>query len=411
MKKFEFYAPTEIVFGPDTESRAGEMAKLHGATRVFIVYGSASAVKSGLIERVEESMKDAGIAYLSSGGVVPNPLLSTAERMKQEAIDFQADFILAVGGGSVIDTAKAVAIGVANPEVELWKFWTREVPLQKSLPIGSVLTISAAGSEMSDTTVISNDVDYDPPTKRGLGSRWNRPKFAILNPNLTMTLPKWQIGAGAADIFMHTSERFFAPIQGNHLTDEIAASVFRNIITFGPRGVKNPSDYEAMSEIMWTGSISHNTMTGLGAKGDTPREGDWACHQLGMAISAIYDSTHGATLSAVWPAWCRYVRDADIHRFAMFAQMVYGIQKEDMYMASEMAIEQTVSFFRSLGMPVTLTELLGHRPTEEELEALTDECTYGNTRTIGSFKILERDDILAIYREACDDISDRTLHR
>ena len=400
MKKFEFYAPTEIIFGQDTECRTGEMAKLYGANKVFVVYGGQSAKKSGLIDRVEKSIQDAGLACMMSGGVVPNPLLSTAERMKKEAIDFGADFILAVGGGSVIDTAKAVAIGVANPEVDLWKFWTREVPLNKSLPFGTVLTIAAAGSEMSDTTVISNDVDYDPPTKRGLGSRWNRGKFAIMNPELTMTLPIWQIGAGAADIFMHTSERFFAPIQGNHLTDEIAAALFRNIITFGPRGVENPKDYEAMSEIMWSGSISHNTITGLGAKGDTAREGDWACHQLGMAISAIYDSTHGATLSAVWPAWCRYVRDADLHRFAYFAYMVYGIKKEDDMMASEMAIENTIAFFKKLGMPVTLTELLGHRPTDEEIEALADECTYQNTRTIGSMKELERDAIIQIYKDA-----------
>lgn len=404
MKKFEFYAPTEIIFGPDTERRTGEMAKLYGAQRVFIVYGGTSAKKSGLLDRVEQSIKSEGLVCISSGGVVPNPLLSTAQRMVKEAIDFQADFILAVGGGSVIDTAKAVAIGVANPDTLLWKFWSREEPLTKSLPLGTVLTIAAAGSEMSDSAVLTNDVDFDPPTKRGLGSRFNRGRFAILNPELTMTLPVWQIGAGAADIFMHTSERFFAPIQGNHLTDEIAAAVFRNIIRFGPEGVKHPDDYEAMSEIMWSGSLSHNTLTGLGAKGDTSREGDWACHQLGMAISALYDSTHGATLSAVWPAWSRYVRDADIQRFAVFAEMVYGISGEDDLTASEMAIEQTVAFFRSLGMPVTLTELLGHYPTEEELQALTYECTYNDTRTIGSFKVLDKSDILQIYRNACDDL-------
>ena len=297
MEKFVYYAPTEIVFGRDTENRTAELVKKYGGTRVFVIYGGHSAVKSGLIGRIEENLKEAGIPMLAMGGVVPNPLISTAREMVKAALDFGADFILGVGGGSVMDTAKGVAHAVASPEHDIWDFWTG-TKVEKSLPIGAVLTISAAGSETSNSAVLTNDLKV-PPTKRGINNNFNRCKFAIMNPELTMTLPKYQIGAGAADIFMHTSERYFAAILGNHLTDEMAEGLFRDIILYGPKGVEDPQDYEAMSEIMWCGSVSHVGLTGIGAQGDTPREGDWACHQLGMAISALYDSTHGATLTAV----------------------------------------------------------------------------------------------------------------
>lgn len=396
MEKFVYYAPTEIVFGRDTESRTAEMVRKYGGTKVFVIYGGQSAVKSGLIGRVMETLEKAGIPALSMGGVVPNPLLSTAREMAKAASAFGADFILAVGGGSVMDTAKGVAHAVANPPHDVWDFWSG-TKVEKSLPIGAILTISAAGSETSNSAVITNDTKV-PPTKRGITTDFNRCRFAIMNPELTMTLPLYQIGAGAADIFMHTSERYFAAILGNHLTDEIAEGLFRDIIEYGPKGVANPHDYEAMSEIMWAGSVSHVGLTGIGAQGDTPREGDWGCHQLGMAISALYDSTHGATLTAVWAAWCRYVRDANIARFGQFARKVYGITEEDDLKASEEGIARTNEFFKSLGMPISLTELLGHEPTEEEIVKIATECTYDRTRKIGAFKVLDYDDIVAIYR-------------
>ncbi len=398
MEKFVYYAPTEIVFGRDTENRTAELVKKYGGTRVFVIYGGHSAVKSGLIGRIEENLKEAGIPMLAMGGVVPNPLVSTAREMVKAALEFDADFILGVGGGSVMDTAKGVAHAVASPEHDIWDFWTG-TKVEKSLPIGAVLTISAAGSETSNSAVLTNDLKV-PPTKRGINNNFNRCKFAIMNPELTMTLPKYQIGAGAADIFMHTSERYFAAILGNHLTDEMAEGLFRDIILYGPKGVEDPQDYEAMSEIMWCGSVSHVGLTGIGAQGDTPREGDWACHQLGMAISALYDSTHGATLTAVWAAWARYVREANIARFAQFARKVYGITEEDDMKASEAGIECTNAFFKSVGMPLSLTELLGHEPTDEEIEAIATECTYDRKRKIGSFKVLDYDDIVAIYK-AC----------
>ena len=398
MQKFVYYAPTEIVFGPGTELRAAELVKKYGGSRVLVIYGGHSAKKSGLIDRVIGNLKENGLEALAMGGVVPNPLVSTAKEMVKAGLEFGADFILGVGGGSVMDTSKGVAHAIASPEHDIWDFWTG-MKVTKSLPVGAILTISAAGSETSNSAVLTNDLQT-PPTKRGINTDFNRCKFAIMNPELTMTLPKFQIGAGAADIFMHTSERYFAAILGNHLTDEIAEGLFRDIIFYGPHGVQDPTDYEAMSEIMWCGSVSHVGLTGIGSKGDTPRDGDWACHQLGMAISALYDSTHGATLTAVWAAWSRYVKDANVARFAQFARKVYGVAEPDDEKAAEEGILLTNAFFRSLGMPLSLTELLGHEPTDAEIEAIATECTYGKKRTIGSFKSLAYDDIVAIYK-AC----------
>jgi len=399
MLKFDYYAPTRIVFGEDTENRTGELIRALGASRVFVVYGGHSAEKSGLIDRIRKNITDAGLEEKVMGGVVPNPVLSTVHQMIKEALAFRADFILAVGGGSVIDTAKAVAIGTANPDTEVWDFWMGKAKVTKSLPAGAVLTISAAGSETSNSAVITND-EQEPRTKRGLTSEFNRCRFAVMDPDLTMTLPAWQIGAGAADIFMHTSERYFTNILGNHLTDEIAEGLFRDIIHFGPRGLRNPKDYEAMSEIMWCGSVSHVGLTGIGAKGDTNRDGDWACHQLGMAISALYDSTHGATLTAVWGSWARYVCYENIARFARFGRMVFAINGQNDEDTAKLAISKTEDFFRELGMPLTLSELLKHTPTDDEITALAMECSYGKTRKIGSFKSLDFEDMIKIYKAA-----------
>ncbi len=399
MKKFNYYAPTEIEFGPGTESKAGELVKKYGGQRVFMCYGGKSAEKSGLLGRVKESLDAAGLDVLAMGGIVPNPLVSKAREMAKAAVDFKADFVLAVGGGSVIDTAKGIALVLKKPEADVWDFWDGSAKREAAAPIGCILTIAAAGSEMSNSTVLTNDT-IPSHTKRAIQDDMLRCKFAIMNPELTMTLPVYQIGAGSADIFMHTSERYFAPILGNHLTDEIAEGLFRDIIKYGPMGVADPGNYEAMSEIMWCGTISHVGLTGVGAKGETPREGDWACHQLGMAASAIYDSTHGATLSAVWATWAHYVMDENISRFANYARKVFGVTEADDKAAAEEGIKKTNEFFASLGMPLNLTQLLGHKPTEEELVALADECSYGHTRKIGGFKVLEYDDMLKIYHLA-----------
>ena len=398
MQNFSYCAPTEIIFGKAAEEQTGELVRKYGGTRVFVVYGGSSALKSGLIDRIEKSLEKEGLAYEAMGGVVPNPLLSTARRMIEAALAFQADFILAVGGGSVIDTAKCVAHGCANPDTDVWSFWLRSTPLTKSLPHASVLTISAAGSETSNSAVITND-ELPVPTKRGLGTVYNRCRFAVMNPELTMTLPIWQIGAGAADIYMHTAERYFAKALGNHLSDEIAEGLIRDVITYGPKAVMDSTDHEAMSELMWCGSISHVGLTGLGST-YAGRDGDWSCHQLGMAISALYDSTHGATLTAVWGTWAKYVMYENVSRFAQYARKVFGISEADDEKAALEGIRETQRFFSALGMPLSIEELLGHRLTEEEVIALADECSYGKTRTIGNFKTLSYEDMAEIFRKA-----------
>lgn len=399
MQKFVFHMPTEIVFGEDTQQQAGALCKKYGAKKVFVIYGKESAKKSGLINEVMESLRAEGLDCMDMGGVVANPLLSTTRKMIKEALAFEADFLLAVGGGSVIDTTKAVAHGIAMPTEDVWDYWVGKRTVEKSTPFGSVLTISAAGSETSDSAVITND-EIEVFSKRGINTPFNKGKFTIMNPRLTMTLPKYQIGAGAADILMHTLERYFAIIEGNHLTDEMAAGLSRNIIKYGKMAVQNPNDYEAMSEVMWSGSISHNGLTGIGAKGDTVREGDWACHQLGMTISALYDSTHGATLSAVWGSWARYVKDTNIKRFVKYAHDVFGIEEVDNHKATEAGISATEQYFKDLGMPICLTDLLNRTPSEKELAKMASVCSYQNTRTIGAFKTLDEKDILAIYKAA-----------
>lgn len=399
MLKFNYYSPTRIVFGAGTVNEIGTLIRDFKVKKVAVVFGGNSAKKSGLLDIVEDRLKSEGIDVILLGGVVPNPLLSKAKEMTKEAVKFGAEFVLAVGGGSVIDTAKFVAIGVASPDTDIEEFFFQRKKVEKSLPIGTVLTIAAAGSETSDSAVLTDDVTGT-HIKKGITTDYNRCKFAIMDPELTYTLPKYQIGAGVADIFMHTSERYFTDILGNHLTDEMSEGLFRDIIKFGPIGVKSPTDYEAMSEIMWCGSVSHIGLTGLGAKGDTPRDGDWSCHQLGMAISALFDSTHGATLSAIWASWANYVKDANIQRFAEFTRKVYKTDEADDERAANKGIEKTVEFFESVGMPVNLHDLLNREVSEKDCEELAINCSYKKSRSIGSFKSLSYDDMYNIYMAA-----------
>ena len=399
MLKFNYYSPTRIVFGAGTVNEIGTLIREFKVKKVAVVFGGNSAKKSGLLDIVEDRLKSEGMDVILLGGVVPNPLLSKAKEMTKEAVKFGAEFVLAVGGGSVIDTAKFVAIGVASPDTDIEEFFFQRKKVEKSLPIGTVLTIAAAGSETSDSAVLTDDVTGT-HIKKGITTDYNRCKFAIMDPELTYTLPKYQIGAGVADIFMHTSERYFTDILGNHLTDEMAEGLFRDIIKFGPIGVKSPTDYEAMSEIMWCGSVSHIGLTGLGAKGDTPRGGDWSCHQLGMAISALFDSTHGATLSAIWASWANYVKDANIQRFAEFARKVYKTDEADDEKCANKGIEKTVEFFESVGMPVNLHDLLNREVSEKDCEELAINCSYKKSRSIGSFKSLSYDDMYNIYMAA-----------
>lgn len=393
MQSFEFYAPTRILFGPDTELQAGSQIRSQGGSRVLLVCGGKSAAASGLLARVEQSLKDAGLEVQTLSGVRPNPRLSLAREGVKQALALGADFILALGGGSVIDTAKAIADGAANPDVDLWRFWLREVPLTRSLPVGVILTIPAAGSECSDSAVLTNEETHE---KRGFGSDLHRPRFAILNPALTATLPPYQVACGVVDIMMHTMDRYFNPFTDNNLTDELAEGLLRATIQNGRLALEQPGSLHAMGELMWAGSLSHNGLTGLGGAKD------FAPHQLGHELSAMFDATHGATLSAVWGNWARYCLDTNPARFARFGERVWGLSPagKTPEQAALEAIEATEHFFRTLNMPTCLPELGCGVLDEGTLKTLAYRCTYYHTRTIGTFRVLDEADILAIYRLA-----------
>lgn len=307
----------------------------------------------------------------------------------EKALTVGADFILAVGGGSSIDTAKAIAVGAANRETDIWDFWTRKAVPQKTLPVGVVLTLPAAGSETSDSAVLT---DEETMTKRGLSTDLNRPAFAVLDPTLAATLPRYQVACGVTDILMHTLDRYFNPEPDNEISDAIAEALLRVVLKNGTKVYENAADLHAMSEIMWCGSLSHNGLTGLGGKKD------FAVHQLGHALSARYDVAHGASLAAVWGSWAKVVADADGYaRFARFGRNVWDLEEQDDKKAALLAIEKQVGYFKRLQMPVSLQDFgLGSMDTEE----LAELCSYGKTRTIGTFKVLDHETICAIYRAA-----------
>ncbi len=393
MENFVQYAPTEVIFGKGTENQTGEEVKKWGGSRVLLVYGGGSAVRSGLIGRVEQSLTEAGIAYEEFGGVKPNPRLAFAEEGVQKALTFGADFILAVGGGSAIDTAKAIAHGTANPEEKLWDIWTRKVPLTRSLPVAAVLTIPAAGSEMSDSAVLTNE---EIGKKAGINTPFNRCRFAVMNPELAATLPAYQVACGVTDIMMHTMERYFIPGIQCEMTDCIAEGLLRTVIRNGAKVYENPADYDAMAEVMWCGSLSHNNLTECG------RGKDFSVHKLGHALSARYDVAHGASLAAVWGSWARYLyQDQALGRFVQFAKNVWGISGEG---KSEQetalaGIEKTEEFFRSIGMPVSLSQL-GVQPGEQERMELSLDATMGDTVKLTRIRPLGAKEVNETYQMA-----------
>ncbi len=389
MENFKFYAPTEVVFGKDVENQTGEIACKYGR-KALLVYGKGSVIKSGLLGRVEKALSDSGIEYREFGGAKPNPTLEHAKEGIKEAIAFGADMIIGIGGGSAIDTAKAIAHGTANSDQDLWAIWTRKVPLTKSLPVGAVLTIAAAGSEMSDSAVLTNE---ELGKKAGINTDFNRCRFAIVNPALGMTLPKNQLAAGVTDIMMHTMERYFIPESHCNMTDEIAEGLFRTVITNGKRIIDDPSDYDAMCEVFWASSLSHNNLTECG------RGKDFSVHKLGHALSARYDVTHGDSLSAVWGSWAKELYSGAVPRFARFAEKVWGITESDAEKAAHMGIEKTVDFFKSIGMPVSLRDL-GIDPSDEDLEALSLDATMQGTVKLSRIRPLDASDVKKIYRAA-----------
>lgn len=341
MNAFTYSCPTEVVFGKDTQKQIADYIKKYHGSRVFLVFGGGSIVRSGLLDQITESLSAAGIVWETFGGAKANPTLEHAQKGILQALAFDTDFILGVGGGSAIDTAKAIAHGVANPGIDIWRFWSQDLPLTCSLPIGVILTIPAAGSETSSSSVLTNTENGH---KRGLATDFNRPCFAIMNPELSFTLPPFQIACGITDIMMHTLDRYFTLLD-NEMTDSIAEALLRTTITNGSAAMKDAHDYEAMSELMWAGALSHNGLTGLG--GDK----DFAVHQLGHELSASFDTAHGASLSTVWGTWAHYVYKEKPSRFARYARNVWGLTGDDDDALALAGIQATVNYFKSLNMP------------------------------------------------------------
>ena len=394
MHGFEYFVPTEIVFGAGSTEKLPELLKKRGLSRVLVVYGGSSAKKSGLLDRVFRLLDEAGVQYRALGGVQPNPRAALAREGVQLALESGAELILAVGGGSVIDTCKAIAHGAANPGTDIWEFWKRRAPLTRSMPVGVVLTIPAAGSETSDSAVLTN---AEAGEKRGLNTPFNRPAFAILDPLLAATLPVHQVACGVSDILMHTLDRYFNPVTDNALTDELAEALLRVVLEYGPAAVRDAHDETAMSEIMWAGSLSHNNLTGLGGVKD------FSVHQFGHELSGMFDAAHGATLSVMWPQWARYVVDTDPARFAHYGEAVWRLTRKDGESDRDLAlraIDTTEEFFRSIDMPTTFTELGIGVLSEEQLRELAERCTFFHTRVVGKFCPLDYDGILAVYRMA-----------
>lgn len=392
MQAFNFKCPTEIVFGRNAEDQIADKIKAYGGTHVFIVYGGGSVLKSGLLAKVERLLTEGGLAFQVFGGVQPNPLLSTARSGVREALEFQANFILGIGGGSVIDTAKAIAHGVANPETDIWDFWTHNVELKQSTPIGAIVTIAAAGSEMSDSAVLT---DQNQQKKLGLSTPLNRPTISFLNPELTYTVPPKQLACGISDIFLHTLERYFSSERRQNLmTDLIAESLMKTVILEGRHAMQDSHNYDTMSELLWSAGLSHCDLTGLG------RPKDFSVHKLGHELSARYNIAHGESLTALWGSWARYVYQDDPARFAHYAEAVWNITEGTEVERALAGIRTTVNFFHELGMPTSIPELQIGELNDSLLNELAERCTNDDQKVIGTFHPLHKQDVIAIYRVA-----------
>ena len=393
MDHFIFHAPTKINFGKNSELPCAHMLREFGAHKVLVHYGGNSALRSGLLHRICQCLQEADIPYVTLGGVKPNPRLSKVREGIALAQQEDVDFLLAVGGGSVIDSAKAIGYGAAY-EGDVWDFYSRKAVPQKTVPVGCILTMAAAGSEMSDSSVITNDESGE---KRGCNSDVCRLRFALMDPTLTCTLPPYQTGCAVVDIMMHTIERYFTGGQSMHFTDQMAYALLRSVMEAGLKALKTPDDYQARATIMWASSLSHN---GLMAVGNDTR-GDWACHQIEHELSGMFDVAHGAGLAVVFPAWLKYnISDAS-ERIAALGYNVFGVkrtrsEKED----ARTTIAAVEKFFRRMGMPTRLTKLLGVRITDQTIDTLADNCTFHGQRTVGLMNPLDGEAIKLIYRLA-----------
>ena len=391
MQNFDFYTPTRMIFGKDTQKQVGKIVKEYGFKKVLVHFGGASAKKSGLLDQVTDALEAEEIAYVTLGGVQANPTLAMAkegiELCKKEGVDM----ILGVGGGSVIDSSKCIADGVGNPDTDVWNFFIGQGAPKKALPVGVILTLSASGSEMSASCVITNE---EQGLKRGFNSVTHRPLFSICNPELTYTVSKFQTGCGTVDIMMHTLERYFSLGGDTPLTDRIAEGLLKTVIEAGKVADQEPDNYEARASLMWAGSLSHNGLTGLG------RDFFMQVHQLEHELSGMYPRiAHGAGLSALWPSWARYVCAGDVNRFARYAVNVWNIDMdfENPMNTALAGIQATEDFFKSLGMPTSLKEL---DVEPEKIEEMAVKCTNYGKRTLPGIKVLGKEEMMEIYRMA-----------
>ncbi len=390
MFDFKYFTPTKVLFGKNTEDKVADLIQEFGGKKVLIHYGGGSVIRSGLMQRVTDKLDAAGIAYVKLGGAVPNPRLSLVyegiELCKKEGVDF----LLAVGGGSAIDSAKAIGYGLMN-EGDVWDLYDYKKQAKASMPLGVILTLAATGSEMSDSSVITKEEGL---VKRGYSSDFGRPKFAILNPELTMTLPDYQTACGCTDIMMHTMERYFTNGGNMELTDSMAEALLRTVKENAIILARDPKNYDARAEVMWAGSLSHNGLTGCGNDG-----GDWMTHKLEHELGGLYDVAHGAGLAAIWGSWARYVYKNCLPRFKRYAINVMGITPNagsDEEIALK-GIEAMEDFYREIKMPTNLREL-GVNATEDDLKLMAHKCAIGVNGGKGSARFLKEEDMYEIYK-------------
>lgn len=387
MNNFNFYSPTYFVFGKETENQAGQYVKKFSGTKVLLHYGGGSVIKSGLIERVKKSLTAQGISYVELGGVVPNPRSGLVYKAVEICKTEKVDFILAVGGGSVIDSAKAIALG-ALYDGDFWDFFSGK-KIERALPVATILTLSAAGSEGSMGTVITHEEGM---LKRATSNEVLRPVFSILNPELTFTLPAYQTACGSTDMMAHVMERYFTNTQEVEITDRLAEAVLMTVIKETPRVIANPNDYEARANLMWAGMVAHNDTCGVG------RESDWSTHNMEHELSGLYDVAHGAGLAVMFPAWMKYVMQHDVMRFAQFAVRVWGCEMNFQH-PEKTALEGIAryeAFMQSIGMPIRFSEL---GAKAEDIPLLVEKLGLGD-RTMGNFVKLTEEDITKIYELA-----------
>lgn len=388
MENFEFFIPTRVIFGKETHLQVGKIVKEYGFHRVLVHFGGASAKKTGLLDAVLDALKAEGIGCVTLGGVQANPTLSMVRQGIELCLKEHVDFVLAVGGGSVIDSAKCIADGAGNPGVDVWSYFRHEAVPRTALPVGTILTLSASGSEMSASCVITNEENG---FKRGFNSATHRPLFSICNPELTYSVSRYQTGCGTVDIMMHTLERYFTQTRDTMLTDRIAEGILKSTIEAGRIADREPDNYEARATLMWAGSLSHNGLTSAG------RSFLMQVHQMEHELSGMYPQiAHGAGLSALWPSWARYVCSHDVSRFARYGVNVWNI---DMDFGNPMntalaGIQATEDFYKSLGMPVTLKELGVER---DRIEEMAEKCTNMGQRKLSGIVELGKEEMIEIY--------------